>query len=566
MIYLTAGDNQTVFSFNFDYINHQYVKVRVGERDLVYGSDYTVNDNKQITLTKAPQRDTIVFIYRQTPTDRSLSWKDASVLRAKDLNLSNLQLLHITEEAHDRLLDEGLSRNKGTREWDAKDSRIVNVGYPTDSKHAVTIEYLDKNREKWQALMSNLTDSYKATINQQLQDMTAFVNTSKADIVKNTDSVKESATQANTWQLESKRYSELAERMATQAKNSAKDSQTSEQLSKEHSNNAQESLAEIKGIADRMNDANTAMRTFIDTSKGEMATTKQSAWDASEESKTYRNESQVQAELAKGYMEQSRRLSGGDFVLKTDLDKRLGGNFNVTQSLTNDNKTLALLNTDLERFAFNKPIDGYLSSEDAKSLYVGLNYYYQECEAIEERFKQIDRAISNTHTEGVATVDYVDNRFKAIIGGSAEALDTLYELGKAINNDANFAGTMTLELSKKADKDTTENALLGKADKSQLDNKVDVESVYLKSAIDSMLNTYNNRITTLEGKTVDAYTRTQSDERYQAKGNYVTKGDVYNRAEANNRFQTKGSYLTRSDVYTYGNRIKLSNGAEIGVE
>lgn len=188
---------------------------------------------------------------------------------------------------------------------------------------------------------------------------------------------------------------------------------------------------------------------------------------------------------------------------------------------------------------------------------------------------------------GLASTEYVDGRFSHIIGTSADALDTLEEIGKSLGNDADFAGTMTKELAKKADKGIVENALLGKATKEELGRKADKDAVYMKK---------------------------ESDAKYQAKGDYVTastwnetfKNDIrvypalgihdpmhkyvyidfpgadfiyfqkslygylkildasemfIRKEEADTRFVKKG------DLYTEDNtRIKLPNGAKIGVE
>ncbi|MEW9093933.1 MAG: hypothetical protein AB2417_02525 [Clostridiaceae bacterium] len=54
--------------------------------------------------------------------------------------------------------------------------------------------------------------------------------------------------------------------------------------------------------------------------------------------------------------------------------------------------------------------------------------------------------------EQVFTKEEVLQKIEDIIGTAPEALDTLQEIAKALNNDADFAGTMTNELSKKVDK------------------------------------------------------------------------------------------------------------------
>lgn len=62
-----------------------------------------------------------------------------------------------------------------------------------------------------------------------------------------------------------------------------------------------------------------------------------------------------------------------------------------------------------------------------------------------ELLKKADKATTYTKVE-------TDARIQAVVDAAPEALDTLIELAAALNNDPDFAGTMTLELSKKVDK------------------------------------------------------------------------------------------------------------------
>lgn len=57
-----------------------------------------------------------------------------------------------------------------------------------------------------------------------------------------------------------------------------------------------------------------------------------------------------------------------------------------------------------------------------------------------------------TNDAGYQTASDVDARINEVVGAAPEALDTLKEIGDALNNDPNFAGTMTAELAKKVDK------------------------------------------------------------------------------------------------------------------
>jgi len=64
-------------------------------------------------------------------------------------------------------------------------------------------------------------------------------------------------------------------------------------------------------------------------------------------------------------------------------------------------------------------------------------------------------------TSIISTVAYVDSQVSTLIDAAPAALDTLNELAASLNDDANFAGTVTTNLSNKADKVTTITAGTG---------------------------------------------------------------------------------------------------------
>ena len=69
---------------------------------------------------------------------------------------------------------------------------------------------------------------------------------------------------------------------------------------------------------------------------------------------------------------------------------------------------------------------------------------------IEEQIKQIRTEIPSI--EGLASEEYVDDRFEELTGAAPEALDTLEELAKALGEDANYSATIIEELAKKQDR------------------------------------------------------------------------------------------------------------------
>ena len=99
MTYEATG-SQTTFNIPFDYLRNSFVKAKIGDNGepMEYEKDYTVA-NRQITFTVAPIGQLI--IYRETPTDRLIQFFGGSVLKSDDMNVMNLQQLHIIEEQQD---------------------------------------------------------------------------------------------------------------------------------------------------------------------------------------------------------------------------------------------------------------------------------------------------------------------------------------------------------------------------------------------------------------------------------------------------------------------------------
>lgn len=93
---------QTRYTFHFDYLNKQFVKVLLTdslygtEQELTQNIDYTVYQ-KEITLNTPTNK--IIKIYRKTDTLPTVSWEEGSVLRATDLTLQDTQVYHLIEES-----------------------------------------------------------------------------------------------------------------------------------------------------------------------------------------------------------------------------------------------------------------------------------------------------------------------------------------------------------------------------------------------------------------------------------------------------------------------------------
>ena len=138
-----GNGSTTDFNVPFDYLAKKFVKVTVDSREQLGGDygdttkDYFFVDKTTIRFNTAPASGTEIIIRRYTSaTDRIVSFKDASVLKAKDLDVSTIQTIHIAEEGRD-IINDALIQNKEDN-WDAKRHRIVNLADPVDPQDAMT--------------------------------------------------------------------------------------------------------------------------------------------------------------------------------------------------------------------------------------------------------------------------------------------------------------------------------------------------------------------------------------------------------------------------------------------
>lgn len=144
-IIIYEGDGtRTDFTIPFDYLKKSFVTVRLGTGTTLTGgdygdtgSDYYFLDKTTIRLKVAPDAGESLTIRRYTSaTERVVTFKDASILKATDLDTSQVQTFHIAEEGRD-ILEDSLSVNREGN-WDAKGKRIINVGDAVSDGDAMT--------------------------------------------------------------------------------------------------------------------------------------------------------------------------------------------------------------------------------------------------------------------------------------------------------------------------------------------------------------------------------------------------------------------------------------------
>lgn len=143
--FYTGDGTTTDFTVPFDYLAKKFVKVSVGLTVLEGGDygdtskDFYFLDKTTVRLRTPPQAGAEVTIRRYTSaTDRVVSFKDASILKASDLDASSIQTIHIAEEGRDVINDALIVDKDGN--WDAKGNRITNVGDAVNDGDAVNLK------------------------------------------------------------------------------------------------------------------------------------------------------------------------------------------------------------------------------------------------------------------------------------------------------------------------------------------------------------------------------------------------------------------------------------------
>jgi cobalamin biosynthesis Mg chelatase CobN len=132
------------FTLPFEYLARRFVVVTLlgaTRQELILGTDYRFISPTVIetTLTWGPGNNyQNIEVRRNTSaTDRLVAYTDGSILRASELNTSQIQTMHIAEEARNMVADTIGVNNDG--DLDARGRRIVGLADATLPDHAVTL-------------------------------------------------------------------------------------------------------------------------------------------------------------------------------------------------------------------------------------------------------------------------------------------------------------------------------------------------------------------------------------------------------------------------------------------
>ena len=256
IIYEGTGST-TDYTVPFDYLLKKFVRVTIGTTILQGGNygdtsaDYYFLDKNTIRLKTAPESGVFITVRRYTSaTERVVSFKDASILKATDLDTSAVQNLHIAEEARDIINDALILDKSGN--WDAKNKRITNVGDPVAPKDAVTKEYVDTTTEKLKTFeeYTKLNKDYRDETEGFRDESLANATSAKASAGTAVEAMKVAVESKNTSESVLKAVNELesqARASASDAQNSASTATIKAQEARVSANNSKDS--ELKALS-----------------------------------------------------------------------------------------------------------------------------------------------------------------------------------------------------------------------------------------------------------------------------------------------------------------------------
>lgn len=318
-IFIYEGDGtRTDFTVPFDYLKKSFVIVRLGAGTTTTtltggdygdtGSDYYFLDKTTIRLKVAPAAGESLTIRRHTSaTERVVTFKDASILKATDLDTSQMQAFHIAEEGRDAINDAIIGDKEGN--WDAKGHRIINVGAPIKDNDAVNLEYYKKDVE----------GVYQARLNAEKARDAAKV--SEANAKTSEISASDSALLAKDWAIklddtvDGSEYS--SKHYANSSASSAKVASDAETQAKEAEKNATAQAADAKSSAQSaQNSASSAS-----TSEGNAKVSEDNAKASEEASKA--SEANAKASEIKSTQEADRAEREADRA-KSEADRSKG--------------------------------------------------------------------------------------------------------------------------------------------------------------------------------------------------------------------------------------------------
>lgn len=257
--------SQTRFDFPFDYLRKSFVRVSVNNEPMDNTADYTI-DSRTVVFHVAPPSNSVIRIYRETDTSRLVVWADASVLKASDMTIQQVQQLHILEEANDWTKTNSIVLNDEGNAWQGRNYRVSNVSDPTEAHDVVTKNYLE-----------NTEDSFVQRMNAIKTQTEQFANTagnSKDSAYKNAQAASTSATNAAESARLAEGYKTAAETAksnaslyAANAKTSADNAGASKEVAQSAATTASNFASDARNSASEAKTYKDNAKTYMDNAK-----------------------------------------------------------------------------------------------------------------------------------------------------------------------------------------------------------------------------------------------------------------------------------------------------------
>ena len=249
---------QTRFDFPFDYLRKSFVHVSVNNALMNNISDYTI-DGRTVVFNTAPTSGSVIRIYRETSTDRLVVWADASVLKAADMTIQQVQQLHILEETNDWTKSSSIVLNDEGTAWQGRNYRLTNISDPIDEQDAVTKRYIDNEENSFMATMNALKN--------QTEQMANQASTNANNAKKSEANAKLSETNAKRSETQSKNSELAAKDSETNAKTSADSAGASKEAAQSAATTASNYASASRGSANEAQTYKTNAQTYMNNAE-----------------------------------------------------------------------------------------------------------------------------------------------------------------------------------------------------------------------------------------------------------------------------------------------------------
>ncbi|QQK88472.1 non-contractile tail fiber protein [Providencia phage PSTRCR_128] len=250
------------FNIPFEYLARKFIQVTLIGRDrkpLTNIDDYRFTSKNQITTNRAwgtGDGYQLIELRRFTSaTERLVDFSDGSILRAYDLNVSQIQTLHVAEEARDLTADTIGVNNDG--DLDARGRRIVNLADPVNEMDAVNLKTIKEwNNGAYQSYLRAKDEAEKAARSAsaaKTSETNAFNHMTKAGTSEQRS--KASETSAENSKNAAAASAQSASQSASSASNSAKEATGAKEYTKQQADRSYNEAERAKGYADSIGNA-----------------------------------------------------------------------------------------------------------------------------------------------------------------------------------------------------------------------------------------------------------------------------------------------------------------------